>query len=111
MNFKNIKHQTNYWCRTKGIHSADLTKHSCIDDVILIIKFADEFWNYTTKSQKVSLECFWDWCYKQKKPLRTNHLHKLQEIFFKAQNNKLYTEQRRQQQRQQIKQLRYHHFT
>lgn len=95
-----------YWAKTKGITQRDFVNHPYIDDVILLIAFRDEFWNDMTQGQKQSWNCYWDWCYTQKKKIRNSHLKKLIEINIRIQNNRHWKKLRRQQQRQRIQAMR-----
>lgn len=97
---------TNYWCRTKGFHSIDLEKHPQMDDVILLIKFRDEYWNEMNKSHKTSYYCFFEWVYKRKNELRQKHLIKLKQIALNLENNRLAKKLKQQQAKSKIKSLR-----
>jgi hypothetical protein len=101
-----VEHLTRYWCRTLGIHSKDLEAHPQIDDVILLIKFRNEFFKEMNKHQRKSWECFWQWAYKLKRPSRQKHLEKLEKIASEIQNNRLYKQIIRQAQREKIQSLR-----
>jgi hypothetical protein len=75
-----IEGVTNYWCRTQGIHSQDLTTHPQIDDVIMLIKFIEEYQRDFTAKQRVELHLIWHSCYNNKKPLGTKYLKALTHI-------------------------------
>jgi hypothetical protein len=97
---------TNYWCRTKQFHSIDLETHPQMDDVILLIKFRDEYWKEMNKSQKTSFHCFFEWAYKRKNQLRQKHLIKLKQIVLNLENNRLAKNLKLEQHRSKIKNLR-----
>ena len=101
-----LEHLTRYWCRTLGIHLKDIEAHPQIDDVILLVKFRDEFWKEMNKHQKKSWECFWHWAYKLKRSSRQKHFLKLEKIGREIQNNRLYKQLVKQAQREKIKTLR-----
>lgn len=104
-----IEGVTNYWCRTIGLHSVDLHNHQQIDDVILLIKFRNEYWKEMTKSHKTSYQCMFEWCYKRKNQLRQKHLEKLKQMVLNFENNRLFKKQQLQKKIVKIKQLRQHH--
>jgi hypothetical protein len=68
---------TNYWCRTKGIYSRDLDQHPQIDDVIMLIKFIEEYQKDFTAKQRVELHLIWHSCYTNNKPLGKKYLKAL----------------------------------
>jgi hypothetical protein len=78
--FKNIQHQTNYWCRTKGIHSIDLEQHPQADDIVLLIGFRDEFYTKLTYSEQGTFNGIWGMVYNKRFPLKAKHLGKLEKI-------------------------------
>ena len=75
-----IEGVTNYWCRTQGIHYQDLTTHPQIDDVIMLIKFIEEYQRDFTAKQRVELHLIWHSCYNNKKPLGKRYLKALTHI-------------------------------
>ena len=79
MQFKNIQHQTNYWCRTMGIHNKDLDTHPQMDDVMLLIHFRDlePMLNIQERNFLVGL---WESCYKQKWPIKRKTIAKLENL-------------------------------
>lgn len=79
MEFKNIKHQTNYWCRTKGIHSSDLDSHPQMDDVMLLIHFKD-LEPYLNSQERNFLVGCWESTYKQKWPIKRKTMAKLENL-------------------------------
>ena len=78
--FKNIQHQTNYWCRTKGIHSIDLEKHPHADDVVLLIGFRDEFYTKLTYKEQAQFNGIWGMVYNQYRSLKAKHLGSLEKL-------------------------------
>ena len=101
-----LEHLTRYWCRTLGIHSKDLEAHPQIDDVIILIKFIDEFGKELKPNQRVKTYLIWDYCYKQRHSLTKKYLNTLNRIgnqILFIRNEKL---KHKQKQRQKIKALR-----
>jgi len=80
--------------------------HPAIDDVIILIKFRDAFWQYMNKSQKKSWESWWKWAYTLKKPSRQKHLTKMASMAVDIDNTTLFLNIKRQAQREKIKTLR-----
>lgn len=101
-----IEGVTNYWCRTIGIHSEDLHKHPQIDDVILLIKYREEYWKSMNKAQRTSFQYMFEWAYKRKNCLGQKHLEKLKRMALTLENNRLFLKQQLQAKRIKIKQLR-----
>lgn len=95
-----------YWAKTQGITQKDLESHPCIDDLILLINFRNEFWSDMTQGQRLSWQCHWDWVYFRKNTIRKKHLKKLENIIISAINTKLFKSIRRSEQRQRIHHLR-----
>lgn len=75
-----VLHLTNYWCRTLGIHSEDLTRHPQIDDIVLLIKFIQDYQKEFKPKQRVEVYMMWDSCYNKRKPLKTKYLKALLRI-------------------------------
>ena len=91
-----IADMTNYWCRTLGIQSKDLgcgiktsgngiqignqNSHPQIDDVILLINFIKEFSSQFNNDDRIATYVSWDWCYKNKLPLKKRHFKRLLNI-------------------------------
>lgn len=103
---KSIQHQTNLFCWQRGIKAKDLESHPCADDLVLLIRLKEEFWEDITKSNKQSLDCFWHWVYNQKQPLRHKHLTKLQHIAINGTNTRHHKNIKLRQARMKIKQLK-----
>lgn len=101
-----IEGVTNYWCRTLGIHYQDLTSHPHIDDVILLIKFIQEYQKEFKAKQRVEVHLIWHSCYNNKKPLGKKYLKALQHIGNKIHQVRNYRAKATQQARQKIKALR-----
>ena len=101
-----LAHYTNYWCKSKGISSRDLTQHPQADDIILLVNFRQELWQHMTKSQQCSWSAYWSYTYTWKKPLRKKHLIKLEHISISAINTKKFKDIQAREQRQRIRQLR-----
>lgn len=97
---------TNYWCRTLGIHSKDLETHPQIDDVILLIKFIQEYGKEFTPKQRVYVYVIWDWCYNKRKPLSKKYLKALTKIGHNLNHIRKEKQKHKQQARQKIKALR-----
>lgn len=100
-----IEGVTNYWCRTLGIHSEDLTKHPQIDDVILLIKFLQEYEKELTPKQRVHIHIIWDWCYRQKKPLTKKYLKAIEKVIYRLHQVRNLKAQATRKARQKIKAL------
>ena len=77
-----IEGVTNYWCRTLGIHNKDLDSHPQIDDVILLIKFIQEYQMDFKPKQRVYVYIIWDSCYNKCKPLSKKYLKALEKIIY-----------------------------
>jgi hypothetical protein len=101
-----IEGVTNYWCRTIGIHNADLHTHPQIDDVIILIRFREAYWRWMHKGQKTSLQYMFDWTYKRKNCLQDKHLEKLKQMALTLENNRLFLNIQLENKRTKIKQLR-----
>ena len=80
-----IQHLTNYWCKTLGIKAEDLTRHPQIDDLILLIKFIQEYEKELTPKQRVYVYIMWDSCYIKHKPLSKKYLKALTKIIHRLQ--------------------------
>ena len=74
---------TNYWCRTLGIHNSDLHTHPHMDDVVLLVKFIQEYQKEFTPKQRVCVYIIWDWCYYKRKPLTRKYLKALEKIIYR----------------------------
>jgi len=72
-----LEHLTRYWCRTQGIHYQDLQDHPQIDDVIVLVKFIDEYQKEFKAKQRLQVYLLWDSCYKKRRPLKKKHLNQL----------------------------------
>lgn len=83
MQQKLIDGVTNYWCRTLGIHNKDLHTHPQIDDVILLIKFIQEYQKEFTPRQRVYVYIIWDSCYTKRKALSKKYLRALETIIYR----------------------------
>jgi hypothetical protein len=68
---------TRYWCRTQGIYYQDLTDHPQIDDVILLVNFIEEYQKDFKAKHRVQIYLYWDWCYKNRRPLQKKQLKDL----------------------------------
>jgi len=95
-------HFTNLWCRQLGIRSRDLTEHSQIDDVILLVNFRREFWQDLTKIEQATWSGFWSIVYHRQFNLKAKHLAKLEHMAQSA----LFTRQKTQQRLGKIRALR-----
>jgi len=98
-----IEHLTNYWIKTLGIKSIDLTTHPQIDDVILLIKFLKEFLEELKGNNRIGTYIIWDWVYKERKPLSKKYLKRLNRIGQSVLRNRHFKQQKINQQRKQIK--------
>jgi len=117
---------TTQWCRQYGIKPCDLgcstaitvdgkirpyqNAHPAIDDVIILIKFRDAYWQHMSKAQKQTWESMWEWTYTLKRSSRQKHLSKLESMTFDIENNITYTnlkaQARKERARSKIKALR-----
>jgi hypothetical protein len=97
---------TNYWCRTIGIRSEDLTTHPQIDDVVLLVKFIQEYHSEFSNKQRMSVYIIWDSCYYKRKPLGKKYLKALQQLGEKLNHIRNLKAQHKQTLRQKIKSLR-----
>ena len=75
---------TNYWCRTKGIHSKDLDSHPKMDDVILLMKWRDAMWAKCNASERAFYNSIWGYVYSKKRPLKQKYLKKLEILTIQA---------------------------
>jgi hypothetical protein len=103
---RELEHLTNYWCKTLGIHSQDLTRHHCIDDVILLIKFIDEYSQEFKAKHRVQIHIMWDLCYNKQKSLTNHQLKQLLGIGNKLEHIRSIKAASNNQSRQKIKALR-----
>ena len=97
---------TNYWCKTLGIKANDLTQHPQIDDVILLIKFINEYEKEFTPKQRVYVYIMWDSCYIKYKPLSEKYLKALTKLIHRLQQVRNLKTKHKQKARQKIKALR-----
>jgi hypothetical protein len=77
-----IEGVTNYWCRTLGIHNTDLHTHPQMDDVVLLVKFIQEYEKEFTPKHRIQLYIIWDWCYNKRKPLTKKYLKALERTIY-----------------------------
>jgi GTPase involved in cell partitioning and DNA repair len=103
-----LEHLTNYWCKTLGIKAEDLTRHPQIDDVILLIKFIQEYEKELTPKQRVYVYIMWDWCYKKYNPLSKKYLKALTKIIHRLQQVRNLKATASKKARQKIKALYQH---
>jgi hypothetical protein len=75
-----IKHYTNLWCQSRGIQAEDLENHPQADDVVLLIKIREQFWNFLNKSEQGVWSAYWSSVYHKKFALKKNALTKLELI-------------------------------
>jgi len=95
-------HYTNWWCKTIGIKSRDLDSHPQIDDVILLIRWHQECWMDSNKSQRGVWSGYWSVVYHHQFPLKAKALKKLE-----ATTQEIITRQQARQLKQiKIRQLR-----
>ena len=101
-----LQHITNYWCRTVGIHYADLLQHPQIDDAIILIKFINEYQKEFKAKQRIEVYIYWDWCYTKRRPLKQRHLKNILHIGNRLEHIRAIKAKARSQTRQRIKALR-----
>ena len=99
-------HLTRYWCRTLGIRDEDLTRHPQIDDVIILIKFINEFEQDFKARHRLQIYMMWDSCYKNRRPLGNHDLEQLLGIGKRMQYVRQQKAATKQQARNKIKALR-----
>lgn len=97
-------HYTNRWCISIGIKNRDLDNHPAIDDAILLINYRDKLWIDLTKHEQGVWAAMWNRVYHKQYPLKGKHYRQLEEIAGHCNTR----QQFRQQQINQIKQLRKH---
>jgi len=90
------------WLKQRGITSADLDAHPCIDDIILLIRIRDEFWTLMTMSEQATWGAQWGYTYGKRQFIRPRTLAKFERIILTINNR----EQLKAEQRQYIKALR-----
>ena len=93
---------TNYWCRTKGIHSRDLESHPQADDVVLMLKYREDLWQLLNNSEQAVWGAYWNIVYHKRRKLTFKALDKLEKITINALDRQTIISQ----QRQRIKSLR-----
>ena len=114
-----IQGVTNYWVRTLGIHSRDLgcgyqrtaegkikdnqASHPQIDDVIILIKFIQEYQRDFTAKQRVYVYIMWDWCYIKRRPLTKKYLKALEKTIYVIRHTRNLKAQAHKQSRQRLK--------
>lgn len=101
-----IQGVTNYWCRAQGIHYQELTTHPQIDDVVLLIKFVQEYSKEFNAKQRVEVHIIWDSCYNKRKPLGKKYLKALAAIGEKLNYIRNLKQQAKVKARKRIKALR-----
>ena len=97
---------TNYWCRTLGIHNKDLHTHPQIDDVILLIKFIQEYEKEFTPKQRIHVYVIWDWCYTKRQVHTKKYLKALEKIIYRLHQVRKYKSQATARARKKIKAYR-----
>ncbi len=109
---------TTDWCRQNGIKPRDLgcstlitedgklrpyqNAHPAIDDVIILIKLRNEFWNNWNHNEKCVWSAYWSSVYHKGYPFKAKALNKIEKLA----NTGIFRQQQQQQQRQQIIKLR-----
>lgn len=94
-----IQGVTDYWARTLGIHSRDLgcghrvndqgrvvdnqASHPQMDDVVILIKFIQEYQRDFSAKQRVAVYVMWDWCYCQRRPLTRQYLKAIERTIYR----------------------------
>jgi hypothetical protein len=117
-----VKDLTNYWCRTLGIQSKDLgcgikftdtgvqldsqSTHAQIDDVIVLIKFLQEYLNELPNSHRIRLHMLWHWVYTEKKALTKRNHRQLKRFTRQLENRRFQKQQAKQKAREKIKALK-----
>lgn len=101
-----LRHYTNYWCKTKGISSKDLDTHPRADDLTLLIAFRDAMWDKLNQKERGCWAGYWSSIYVKKNKLKPKALNKLEQITITATDRHLTTLVKTSQQRQKIKALR-----
>ena len=101
-----IEGVTNYWCRTKGIHSKDLDSHPQMDDVILLMKWRDAMWTKCTASEQAFWGSVWGSVYNKKKPIKKHILAKFETVTIQATTRHMNNLNIKAKQKDRIKQLR-----
>ena len=97
-----IQHLTNYWCRTKGIHSRDLTDHPQVNDLVLLITIRDNLWQDMSATEQGVWSAYWGWTYTKAHSLKSKHLAKLENIT----KSVIFRQSQKQLAREKIRQLR-----
>ena len=69
-----------YWIARWGLKRHDLLNHPCIEDLILLINFRQEFWHEMNRSSQAKWGAFWGYTYTKRKPLKNKSLKKLEDI-------------------------------
>jgi len=91
-----------YWIAKWGMKRHDLLQHPCIDDLILLINFRQEFWHQMNRNTQAQWGAFWGYTYAKRKPLKNKSLKKLESIITNIQ----YRQNKIAQQRQIIRTLK-----
>lgn len=81
-----LEHYTNYWCKSKGISSKDLTEHPRIDDIILLLAFREAMWIKLNKAEQGCWSGYWSSIYHKRNRLKGKALKKLEQITITAEN-------------------------
>lgn len=68
-----------YWMKTRklGVSRKDLVNHPQVNDVMLLIKYRDEFVDMN-HYHKNKFDSAWRWCYSNKYALKRKHLNWLE---------------------------------
>ena len=117
-----VKDLTNYWCRTLGIQSKDIgcgikftdtgvqldsqSTHAQIDDVIVLIKFLQEYLNELPNASRIRLHTIWHWVYTEKKALTKRNHRQLKRLTRQLENRRWQKQQAKQKAREKIKALK-----
>lgn len=81
-----IRHYTNYWCKTQGIKSRDLDSHPKIDDVIFLMKFRDRLWTLMSSREQGVWAAYWRQVYHDKMKLHKKAISKFEHIAISTQH-------------------------
>lgn len=101
-----VEHLTRYWCRTLGIHLKDIEAHPQIDDVIILIKFLQEYLQELKESKRIHLHILWDWVYTQKKALTKKQSKQLTRLIHQLEATRYHKNRRLDEKRNKIRQIR-----
>ena len=93
----------NDFCRSKGISYSDLTNHPNLDDVMILIRIRDSYWDVLTSEERGIWGAYWGFAYVKSFRLKDKHITKIERIVKYGE----YRKNQKEQARNKIRKLRH----